>query len=141
MIRSLSLAGLACLIGFTGCSSSTNSGGAGAPGNADLLHEVKGLISAYSGEAKQGPRGVDVLAKYEQGFPLGMNALRKGDIVVVWGVKMIVEEGSGGTQGGTTDIIAYEKKVPTEGGSVLLHNGTVKTMTADEFKNAPKAKK
>lgn len=140
MSRTLPLAGWICLLSVAGCSSSTNSGGSGTPGNADLLHEVKGLISAYSGETKHGPRSADVLTKYEQGFPLGMNAIRKGDIVVVWGVKMIVEEGSGGTQGGTTDIIAYEKKVPTEGGSVLLHNGTVRTMTADEFKAAPKAK-
>lgn len=139
MLRMLSLVGVIGLIGASGCSSSTNSGGTGMPGNADLLHEVKGLISAYSGEFKQGPRGIGDLAKYEQGFPLGMNALRKGDIVVVWGVKMIVEEG--GSQGGTTDVIAYEKKTPTEGGSVLLHDGSVKTMTADEFKAAPKAKK
>jgi hypothetical protein len=140
MLRFLSLLGVACLIGTAGCSSSTNPGGTGMPGNADLLHEVKGLISAYSGEFKQGPRGVADLAKYEQGFPLGMNAIRKGDIVVIWGVKMIIEEG-GGSQGGTTDVIAYEKKTPTEGGSVLLHDGSVKTMTAQEFTAAPKAKK
>jgi hypothetical protein len=139
MVRSFFLLGLAGLIGLAGCSSSTNSGGTGTPGNADLLHEVKGLISAYSGEFGKGPRGIADLGKYEQGFPLGMNALRKGDIVAVWGVKMIIEEG-GGSPGGTTDVIAYEKQVPTEGGSVLLHNGTVKTMTADEFKAAPKAK-
>jgi len=60
-----------------------------------------------------------------------------GDVVVVWGAKM-AGEGSSGS--GTGEVIAYEKKVPTEGGFVLLTSGTVKQMTADEFKAAPKAK-
>jgi hypothetical protein len=38
-------------------------------------------------------------------------------------------------------VVAYEKKVPTEGGHVLLQDGTVKQMTAAEFQSAPKAKK
>jgi hypothetical protein len=41
---------------------------------------------------------------------------------------------------GSGDIVlAYEKKVPQEGGKVLMLNRTIKTMTADAFKSAPKA--
>ena len=138
MIRTACL-GMAILAGLAGCSSSNSNSGSGTPGNTDLLEEVRGLIGMYSGEHKKAPRSLADCTKYEAGYPLGFAAVKKGDIVVIWGVKMIVEEGGGSPQG-TTDIVAYEKKTPTEGGSVLLHNGTVKTVTADEFKAAPKAK-
>ena len=36
-------------------------------------------------------------------------------------------------------VVAYEKKVPDEGGYVLLQNGNVVKMTVAEFKSAPKA--
>jgi hypothetical protein len=38
-------------------------------------------------------------------------------------------------------VLAYETEVPEKGGAVLMQDGTVKTMTADEFKSAPKAGK
>jgi hypothetical protein len=37
-------------------------------------------------------------------------------------------------------ILAYEKKVPTEGGLVLMGDGAPRRMTADEFKGWPRPK-
>jgi hypothetical protein len=126
-----------CALFAAGCSSGGGSTGAG-PDKADTLREVGGLVSSYTGEYRRGPQKVADLARYEAGYPLGYEAVKSGEITVVWGAKMVVEEGGGST--GTTDVVAYQKKVLAEGGLVLLQNGTVKEMSADEFRSAPKAK-
>ena len=59
-------------------------------------------------------------------------AIRNGLIIYVWGASY---------QASSTSIIAYEKSVPESGGFVLLQDGTVKKLTAEEFKAAPKVKK
>jgi hypothetical protein len=64
---------------------------------------------------------------------LGM--LENKDIVFVFGVK-ITEM----TDGTSNTVLAYEKDVPTKGGAVLYGDGSVKKLTADEFKKAIIAK-
>lgn len=59
--------------------------------------------------------------------------IQNGDYIVYWRV------GLSDTAPGANAILAYEKKTPTEGGAVLLRNGTVKEMTAAEFQAALKA--
>jgi hypothetical protein len=75
------------------------------------------------------------LAAVKNQFDETFRLLEKGEIVVVWGAQM-PGEGSPGT----TDIVGYLKKVPTEGGLVLLLNGAIKQMSASEFGSAKKAK-
>ncbi len=134
------LASVVCLIAlFSGGCSSKGPGNGAAQDKKELLREVAGLVSAYTGEFKKGPQKLADLARYENGYPLGYEAVKSGEVVVVWGAKMIIEEGGGGNTG-TTDVVAYLKKVPTEGGAVLLQNNTIKDMTPDEFRAAPKAK-
>jgi hypothetical protein len=127
------------LVGALGCSSAESVNTDGKPPEADVLGEVAGLISSYSGEFRKAPQKLSDLARYEPGYPLGFQALKSGDIEVVWGARMTIEEGSGGYSG-TADVVAYQKQTPTGGGLVLLQNGDVKQMTAEEFKSAPKAK-
>ena len=134
-MRLLRLTALALVLALAaGCGSKSGGGNAGAA-QTPVLDEVAGLLRAAS-ETKT-PTKVADLAKYEPTFPTGYRAVKSGDVVVVWGAKM-AGEGSSGS--GSGEVIAYEKKVPTEGGFVLLTSGTVKEMTADEFKAAPKAK-
>jgi hypothetical protein len=130
------------LVGALGCSSSSSESvnTDGKPPESDVLGEVAGLISSYSGEFRKAPQKLGDLARYEPGYPLGFQALKSGDIEVVWGARMTIEEGSGTGYSGTTDVVAYQKQTPTGGGLVLLQNGDVKQMTAEEFKAAPKAK-
>ena len=133
----LVLIALAVLSAGGGCSSGRNAGVPEGPTQADELREVSGMLSLYSGEHRRGPAKAADLAGYQGGFPLGYRAVQSAEIVVVWGATM-----PGEGDGGKTDaVMAYQKKVPSEGGFVLLHNGTVKEMSAAEFQAAPKAGK
>jgi hypothetical protein len=82
------------------------------------------------------PNGPD-LTPLQNDFPLACRAIRSGDVIVEWGVQMPGE----GEKSDRQEIIAYEKKAPTEGGYVLLMNGNIKKMSAQEFQAAPKATK
>jgi hypothetical protein len=121
------------LLLLVGCSSSSSKPAEG-PAAQDKLREVGELLSIYSGEFRRGPARVADLARYEQGYPLGYQAILTGEIVVIWGATMPGE----GDQTGTEVIVAYEKQTPTEGGSVLLHNRQVRKLTAAEFASMPK---
>ena len=49
----------------------------------------------------------------------------------VWGAEYVA---------GSKKVAAYEKKATTEGGWVLLQDGTLQEMTASELAAAPRAK-
>lgn len=119
-----------------GCSSNTNSTDTGAAtGPEAALREVGGLLQAASAGAA--PKKASDLAPFENGYPVGYQAVQTGEVVVVWGAKV---PGEGALASAPADVIAYEKKAPTSGGWVLLQNMTTKQMTAAEFAAAPKAK-
>jgi hypothetical protein len=67
--------------------------------------------------------------QYEGIYPGAVHSLKQGKYVVVWGVK---DKDSG-------TVLAYEKDAPTKGGAVLMADGTVREMTADELKAAKKS--
>jgi hypothetical protein len=69
-----------------------------------------------------------------QEYPGAVELLKSGQLVVQWGAPLTPE-------GEATDaVLAYLKTVPERGGLVLLQDGrTIKTMTAEELKAAPKA--
>jgi len=118
-----------------GCGSKSGPGGAGAA-QAPVLQEVANLLRAAAAEGRA-PSKVADLAKFSTAYPDAYQAVKSGDVVVVWGAKVA---GEGETASAAASVIAYEKKAPTEGGWVLLANGEIKEMSADEFKAAPKAK-
>ena len=127
---------LALALGLAaGCGSKSGPGAAGAA-QVPVLQEVANLLRAATADGRA-PAKVGDLAKYSNGYPTAYQAVQSGDVVVVWGAKMAGEGDSGSA---AADVIAYEKKVPTEGGWVLLQNGKVKEMTAADFASAPKAK-
>ena len=112
-----------------GCSSAPEA----APQQVNLLREVDGMLRMANGrKIGKGPE----LTNLETNFPLGAAAVKSGEIVILWGVKMASEDGSGATG----EVVAYEKSTPTSGGYVLLQNGQVKKMTSAEFESAPKPK-
>jgi hypothetical protein len=63
----------------------------------------------------------------EPALPNAWPLIQDGAIVVVW---------KAGYSPSSTAVLAYEKNAPAGGGKVLLRNGTVKEMTAGEFKAA-----
>jgi hypothetical protein len=67
----------------------------------------------------------------EQAYPLAFGALQRGECVLDWRAY------ADPSAPRATTVLAYEKGVPREGGYVLLLDGTVKNMTAEEFKARP----
>ena len=65
---------------------------------------------------------------------MAVDAIKSGELVVQWGAPL-------SPQGEPADaVLAYGKTVPEQGGPVLLQDGwAIKSMTADEFRAAPKA--
>jgi hypothetical protein len=119
------------LLGLAGCSSSNKSSDAGAPTASDALMQVADMVRDYSSEKGRPPAKMADLAGLKNHYHLGYDALEKGEVVVVWGTPIAGEGGGGGT-----GVVAYEKSAPDSGGAVLLQDGKVKQMTADEFRAA-----
>lgn len=132
--------GLTLVLGsVVGLSAGCGSGsGALAPADAEddlhkgMLREVGEMLTLYKASNGKPPGSVADLAKYEVGFQIGYLRTQDGTVVVLWGAPL--------DAGASDKVIAYEKAVPDSGGYVLMQDGTtVKKMTADEFKSAPKA--
>ena len=133
-IRALAL-GLAMAAGLSACSSKKNDPNAGAPTPTDALQQVANMIRDYSSTKGKPPAKLADLAQFKNHYNIGYSAVESGEVVVVWGASVA---GEGGGEG--TGVVAYEKAAESSGGAVLLQSGTVKQMTADEFRAAPKGK-
>jgi len=134
LLRFLTLAVALGLL--TGCSSRPS--GAAVPQEATLLQDVNDLLRAASGPSGRMPTKLADLDRVKNNFPRGYEAVKSGNVVVLWGSPA---QGEGDIGKTSEAVVAYEKQVPTEGGHVLLSAGSVKKMTADEFAKAPKAGK
>jgi hypothetical protein len=98
------------------------------------LSELGALYRGVSKRNKRAPKGLKEVQTLEQGFPTAVQKVRSGDLVVLWGAELSSEGEAPNT------VLAYEKAAPTAGGSVLMQDGrTIKKLSADEFKSAPKA--
>jgi hypothetical protein len=95
------------------------------------LGQVHDMYRHYIKSQQKPPHQLSDLAstRYEGISPIAVAALKKGEIIVVWDVQ--------GNDSGT--VLAYEKEVPTQGGAVMMADGTVRQMSADEFKAAKKS--
>jgi hypothetical protein len=125
-------AGLALL---AGCSAGPSGGGGDAAAAPPALQEVNDLLHAAG--AARPPTNLADLNRYKGKFLRGYEAVKSGEIVVLWGTPVQGE----GEVGQNEQVMAYEKDVPTSGGYVLMSAGTIKKMSASEFNAAPKAGK
>ena len=105
--------------------------GPGTGGAKDALVDLGQMLKSLHEEGRKPPAKASELTQVEPLIPVAAPLLRDGTLVYLWGA---------GYAGGSSKVVAYEKQAPTEGGFVLLQDGTVKEMTADEFRTAPKAK-
>jgi hypothetical protein len=132
---------LAFIVGLAivaGCSSKTGGDIGELRGAPISLVEVSDLLRGGGANGQPATQLSD-LEKNRKMYPRGYDAVRKGEIVVLWGTPM---KGEGeGEKGAKQDLIAYENKVPQEGGFVLFSGGTIKKMTSAEFAAAPKSGK
>lgn len=118
-----------------GCSSEPKplaADAAAEQGRRSMMQELGEMLHLYKGDYNKPPKAVADLTKFEAGFQIGYLRLKDGEIVLLWGAPL--------QEGATDKILAYEKAAPEAGGYVLMQDGvTVKKLTADEFKAAPKA--
>lgn len=112
-----------------GCASSTPVGS--QTPNKDALTEVGQMLKMLADEGKKPPGKLAELEPVEPLLPTAGPMIREGTLVYLWGAPFAA---------GGDKVAAYEKKVASEGGWVLLQNGNVKEMSAAEFAAAPKAK-
>ena len=127
----LAVAGGLALV--AGCSSGTGGGGGTAAAAPPAFQELSDLLHAAG--AEHPPASLADLNRYKGKFLRGYEAVKSGEIVVLWGTPVKGE----GEVGKDEQVIAYEKDVPTNGGYVLMSAGTIKKMSASEFNAAPKA--
>jgi hypothetical protein len=100
--------------------------------NTDL-GAVYEIYSQYVKANQRPPKQLSDLTQrqYQGIYPEGVRALQSGDYIVVWGVNL---------DKSASTVLAYEKNAPKQGGAVLLTNGSVEKMSADQLNAALKAK-
>lgn len=101
------------------------------------MNELKAIGIAYHNYVDanaKAPTAATDLKPYLQGFPEAERMLADGTVVFLYGVKP-----NEMPQGSSLTVVAYEAQAPTSGGIVLLGDGSVKTVTANEFQGLSKA--
>jgi len=123
---------LISLILFTGCGKTEQSD---PPASSMVkMQEIGRMYKGYTTDHKKPPQYlIDFNHPYEPANVEGFIALRDGESIMLWGGKL---------PGKNADsiVLAYEKVAPNNGGLVLFQDGTIKTLTAEEFNAAPKNK-
>ncbi|SIN95110.1 hypothetical protein SAMN05444166_1753 [Singulisphaera sp. GP187] len=102
------------------------------------LREVGDAYRTYVLAKKAPPKKVADIREYEAGYPMAFAGLKAGELEVFWGGELLQPEAVVPDVKSDT-ILAFESKVPKEGGYVLLTNREIKKLTPEEFKAAPKA--
>jgi len=102
------------------------------------LNDVGEVYRAFVVMNKRPPKKLGDLTPLEGMSPAGVVALRSGKVVVRFGANLPDTDAEPG-KSHSDEVLAYEKRVPESGGKVLMLDRTTRTMTADEFKAAPKA--
>jgi len=102
------------------------------------IREVGQVLREYQLFKGKPPASMKDLQSAAGSSPGGYELIKSGEVVVAWNATLPDTKEEPGS-GSATEVLAYLKKVPQEGGLVLMLDRTVRTMTADEFKAAPKA--
>jgi hypothetical protein len=96
----------------------------------EVLGEVAALVRRHQEEHKRPPATPADLDPYGSSLSHGYSALVSGQYVLIWNVGLSDDPSAAAA------VLAYHKDAPTQGGHVLMQNGEVKKMTADEFQAA-----
>ncbi len=116
-----------------GCGGTNTTGSMSGPTASESATDVAEMLKEHFEATKKAPNSAADLTDAPASHPVGHAAVSAQEYVVFWKVP-ISPSGSG-------TVLAYHKDTPTAGGSVVMQDGSVKTMTAAEFAAAPKAKK
>lgn len=130
--QAIARAGLAAWLAamlLAGCGPST-----APPRSLDeaTLNQIWQVFHSYQKGTRPPPRGPADLLPMERNFPAALDSIRSREVLVFWGVGF--DEGSEAA----STVLAYHMDVPGKGGGVLMQDGTIRTMTAEEFQSARK---
>jgi hypothetical protein len=129
MKRAASMLAVAILVlPIAGCGKDSS-----IPDNEPLrlaLEDFSQFLSNLPDLGKEPPGSLNAFNPLEPMAPVAGQYLQSGELVYLWGNGLV----DGGER-----VVAYEKEVEASGGWVLLENGEVVQMSADDFKAAPKA--
>lgn len=132
----------AILLSFLGCLTFLAAGcGAGnEPLSEATIHEMKlrdvgDLYRVHQINRKTPPKSLKDFAPFGNVTPSAYESIRSGDVVVRWGATLPDTEEEPSTRS-SDEVLAYFKEVPQQGGSVLMLDRSLRTLTADEFKTA-----
>jgi hypothetical protein len=97
---------------------------------SEMMTDMKNLLIEYQkSNGDKAPGAIGDVMPLEPMYPSALHLLNSNKAVYIWGAPL---KASG------TAVIAYETAVPDSGGTVLLEDGTVTTMSAADFTTAPK---
>jgi hypothetical protein len=124
-------------------------GGCGTPNvplTSDQLGEAKlrdvgELYRVHQLARKTPPKTLKDFTAEADSTPSAFEAIRSGDVVIRYGATLPDAEKEEPGNGSATEVLAWLKSVPETGGPVLMLDRTIKKLTAEEFKSAPKAGK
>lgn len=94
------------------------------------LGDIHGLCKFHHEQKGRPPARLADLKRSEIAFPGGYDALATGRCILLWGTPW------DNTPGGRSKVLAYEAAAAAQGGLVLMHDGTIRSMTADELQAA-----
>lgn len=132
-MRTLSIPCLlfASLVSISGCGDSDRVGPSGDTAEI-ALKDFGQMLKSLPADNIKPPTKMSEFDRVEPMAPMGGEALKNGTIVYIWGL---------GYMEGSSRVVAYEKNAESAGGWVLLQDGNVKKMSADEAKTAIAASK
>lgn len=102
-------------------------------------NDLKQLVLAYHNyfdANNKAPEKPDDLGPFIENDKRLLDLMKSGQVVFLFGVKPTEM-----TDGTSNTVLVYEKDAPAKGGIVAYADGSVKKLSADEFKKATLAKK
>src|SRR5947209_3231636 len=112
------------VVALTGCGRGSGTAPAG-PDYRAVLTELGEALKTTAADRNKPPARLAEFERIEPMAPTASPFVRSGEVVYLWGAGYVP---------GGTKVVAFEKKAEAEGGWVLLQDGSVKQMTADELK-------
>jgi hypothetical protein len=123
-----------------GCGSSPEKAAMDTSAEAQGLKNLGKMYGIVSRSLKRAPRTIDELRKAESEVPGGFNSIGETNVAIFLGAELTEPPGKPGDDASET-VLAYDRMVPLQGGYVLMRDGSVHRMSAEEFKTAKKAGK